>query len=656
MLTEHVYRYPRWLTWPIELLAAALVGWAAIAAARAVVLLIWQRWPLDPFILKHVPQIVELRTWLERTGPDDVSARALVPVLVWLLAALFATLVLRNLFPAVRFSVRGLLVWFSNDWVAIPWEGVRSIRVTEAGQSGRFVVLVQTESAQLTPWHRAYSLLYRLSLRRGFLISSSLEDGEGLLREMIEEVGRRRKLGEKLNLTIDDSARSLLFSFLLSPLSLLRPSAAAEKPVFQPVATAATLGSSAALTMPSMGGAVTNGATGSRNHPAAATNETIHAGYPAFVQITLNVATTLIIGFALWRYLAAWTTFLIFQFETVREWPFFRDMPVAPLISPWGLLFGAHLGLVLVGGVVLMLRHMFPAVTVDSTGIVFTALGRSERLAWEQVAFVKATDLRAEQHVVLVEAAGKTLPWYYVMGSWLYDGGTGRGALIWPIVQPFEPMMQRIALELTRRQHPDQPVRLRDDAPGWMLLLALRPADALDRLVLLHETDDDMPQGLVWSAVSRAGLAMFWNALGPALLLLTYWMMYKGLLFSFQVPLMLVLALIWGLTEWPLASFLASSLDQMVGAGIKGYQGLYLYPTAQLPRLLPLVLALLLTLMGFPNLALLAWAAGIAWSGLLTAGLWEALYGWRGMSLLGGSVMTVFFQLLTFLGVLVLRG
>jgi hypothetical protein len=655
MLTEHLYRYPRWLTWPIELISGIVVGWAAISAMRALLLLLWQRWPLDSFILKHVPQMAELRLWMARTGPDDLSLRGLLPTLAWLLAALVLTLVLRNLFPAVRFSVRGLLVWFSNDWVAIPWEAVRAIRVTEAGQSGRFFVLVQTDGAQLTPWHRVYSFLYRLGLRRGFLISSSLEDGEGLLREMMEEVRRRRKLGEQLNLTIDDQSRSLLFSFLLSPLSLLRPSsAAAEKPVFQPVATAATLGSAAALTMPSMGGAsMPAGASSSRSTPV---NETIQALYPNFVQIGLNVATVLIVGFALWRYLAAWTTFLIFQFEAVRQWPFFRDMPVSPLISPWGLLLGAHLGLALVGAVVLMLRHMFPAVTVDSAGIVFTALGRSERLAWEQVAFVKATDLRAEQHVVLVEAVGKTLPWYYVMGSWLYDGGAGRGALIWPIVQPFEPLMQRIALELTRRQQPDQPVRLRDDAPGWMLLLALRPADALDRLVLLHQTDDDMPQGLVWGAVLRATTAMLWNALGPALLLLTYWMMYKGLLFSFQVPLMLALALIWGLTEWPLASFLASSIDQMAGAGNKGYQGLYLYPTAQLPRLLLLVLAVLLTLMGFPNLALLAWAGGIAWSGLLTAGLWEALYGWRGVALLGGSVMTVFFQLLTFLGVLVLRG
>lgn len=652
MLTEHVYRYPRWLTWPIELISGLLVGWAALSAVRALLLLLWQRWPLDPFILKHVPQLAELRLWMARTGPDDLSARGLLPVLGWLLAALLVTLILRNLFPAVRFSIRGLLVWFSNDWVPVSWEAVRSIRITET-PGGRFVVLVQADGEQLTPWHRAYSLLYRLSFGRGFLISSSLEDGEGLLREMLDEVQRRRKLGDKLNLTVDDRSRSLLFSFLLSPLSLLRPSsAAAEKPVFQPVATAATLGSTAALTMPSMGSATMQVGAGR----AAPTSETIHSVYPSFVQISLNVATTLIIGFALWRYLAAWTTFLIFQFEAVRQWPFFRDMPVSPLVSPWGLLLGAHLGLVLVGGVVLMLRHMFPAVTVDSSGIVLTVLGRAQRLSWEQVAFVKATDLRAEQHVVLVEVVGKALPWYYVMGSWLYDGGTGRGALIWPIMQPFEPLMQRIALELTRRQQPDQPVRLRDDAPGWMLLLALRPADALDRLVLLHETDDDMPQGLEWGAVARAATAMLWNALGPALLLLTYWMMYKGLLFSFQVPLMLVLALIWGMTEWPLAAFLSSSLDQMVGAGNKGYQALYLYPTAQLPRLLPLVLALLLTLMGFPNLALLAWAGGIAWSGLLTAGLWEALYGWRGMSLLGGSVMTVFFQLLTFLGVLVLRG
>lgn len=653
MLVETVYRYPRRITWLFELLSGLAVAWALVGVVRVLLLLLWQRWPLDAFILKHIPRLPDFVAWVQRSGPRRVTYLSLLEPLGWLLAILFAALIIRNTFPAVRFSIRGLLVWFANDWLPVSWESVRSISITDTPSGKRFAVLVQTDGSQLLPYHRLYSFLYGFRLRRGFLITSALEDGEGLMREMLEEVERRRKLGEKLNLKIEDRARSPLFGLFLNPLALFGATKS-EKPVFQPFATAATLGNATALTMPSMGGAAT-AAPAAQARPAAP-GETVEASYPRFVELGLNLLTILIGGFALWRYLAAWTTFLLFTFPSLQNTALFRSVVVGPVVSPWGVLLGAHLGLILVAGIVLMVRHLFPAVSVDSTGIVFTALGRAHRLTWEQVQFVKATDVRDESHVVLVEASDKALPWYFVMGSWLYDGGTGRGALIWPMLQPFEPLMQRIALELTRRQQPDQPVRLRDDAPGWLLLLALRPADALDRLVLMQETDEDMPRGLETAPLLRAGASMIWNALGPAVLLLTYWMMYKGIILSFQVPFMLVVATLWGITEWPLAAFLASSLDQIVGAGSKGYRGLYLYPTAQLPRLLPLALAILLTLMGFPTLAMLIWVAGIAWSGLLTAGLWEALYGWRGLALLGGSAMTIFFQLLTFLGVLALRG
>lgn len=658
MVLENVYRYPRRITWPLELFCAALVGWSAVGVARGVLLLIWQRWPVDPFVLNLVPQFGDLVRWIQQTGPRDRTAEGLLPLLGWMFAMLLLALFVRNALPTVRFSVRGLLISFANDWVAVPWERVRAFRVTDTADGKRFVMLVQTDGIALTPYHRVYSFLYRFGLGRGFLISSAMRDGEGLVREMMGEVTRRRKLGEKMDIRMDEGGRSPLFALLVDPFGLFRRAPSTNSPVFQPVATAATMGSGAALTMPSMGGVPVSlpAPAAAAAPPAAPTmgSDAIHGSYPRMVTLALNVVTVLIAGFALWRYLDAWRIFLRYTFPDLGRYALFNIQD--SVISPWGLLIGSHLGLLLGAAVLLMLRHLFPDVSVDSNGVVLHALGRSHRLTWEQVSFVKATDVRDEQHVILIEAEGKSLPWYYVMGSWLYDGGTGRGALIWPALQGFEPLMQRVALELTRRQHPDQPLKLRDDAPGWLLILAVRPAEALDRLVQMHETDDEYPQALEKHAVTRAVVLMLWSAAGPAILLLTYWMMYKGVLLSPRVPLMLILALIWGITEWPLASFLASSLDQVAGAGNKGYRGLYMYPTAQLPRLLPLGFAILLTLMGFPTLAMVAWIVGIAWSGLLTAGLWESLYGWRGAPLLGGSIMTVFFQLLTFVGVLILRG
>lgn len=646
MLIEHVYRYPRRITWPIELLSGLVVAWSALNLFRTALLLATERWPLNPAIVQKAPQIGELLRWMERTGPSDPTRSHLTSALIVMLVVLFATLLIRNAFPTVRFSVRGLLVWFGNDWVPVQWESIRAIRVTDNADGKRFVVLVQTDDKQLTPWHRLYSFVYRFGFRRGFLLTSSMQDGEGLLREMMDEITRRRKLGEKLDIELEDGQRSPLFGLLLSPTNMFRrPAPASDTPVFQPIA--ATAGMAPTLTMPGMGGAGYAPAQPSMTVPG----ETAAADYPRIVYTVLNTITALIVGFALWRYIDAWITFLVFKFPS-----FFESYQVEALVWDWGLLIGAHIGLLLMAGVLLLMRHLFPAVAVDGTGITFKALGRSHHLPWDQVRVVKATDVREGQHVVLVEAEEAGLPWYFRMGPWLYDGSVGRGALIWPALQPFEPLMQRMALELTRRQQPDQPLKLRDDAPGWLLMMAVRPADALDRLVMQYQSDDDMPQALEVPALLRAGLCMLWNAAGPAALLVIYWMMYKGLLLSAQVPLMLIIAVIWGLTEWPLAGFLASSLDQMVGIGNKGYQGLYMYPTAQLPRLLPLAVAILLTFMGFPNLALLVWFGGIVWSGILTAGLWEALYGWRGAALIGGSAMPVFFQLLTFLGVLVLRG
>ncbi|HEX6293334.1 MAG TPA: hypothetical protein VFZ66_29405 [Herpetosiphonaceae bacterium] len=654
MLIEHVYRYPRRITWPLELLCGLAIAWGALNVVRTALLLLTERWPIEPSILKKAPQLGQLVAWMERTGPQQPTLSALLSALIWLLALLFVTLLLRNAFPTVRCSVRGLLVWFGNDWVPISWEGMRALRVTDNPDGKRFVVLVQTDDKQLTPWHRIYSFVYRFGFKRGFLITSSIQDGDGLLREMMEEITRRRKLGEKLDIEMEEGQRSLLFGLLVSPTSFFRRAApTSDAPMFQPIAAGASVGG-ATLTMPGAGSALSQA-----GQPRAATvpqGEIVRADYPRQMQRVLNIVTALIVGFALWRYLDAWITFLIFKFPSLQQSALFSGREIEPLVSDWGLLVGAHIGLALVAGALLLIRHLFPAVTVDGTGIILTALGRSHRLTWEQVRVVKATDVRDGQHVVLIEGDDTALPWYFRMGPWLYDGSVGRGALIWPAIQPFEPLMQRMALELTRRQQPDQPLKLRDDAPGWLLMMAVRPADALDRLVMQYQDDEDAPQSLETSAVVRAGIRMLWCAVGPVVLLLTYWMMYKGLLISAQVPMMLIIAVLWGMAEWPLAALLASSLDQIVGIGNKGYQGLYMYPTAQLPRLLPLVLAILLTFMGFPNLALLAWFGGIIWSGILTAGLWEALYNWRGLALVGGSAMPVFFQLLTFLGVLVLRG
>jgi len=69
--------------------------------------------------------------------------------------------------------------------------------------------------------------------------------------------------------------------------------------------------------------------------------------------------------------------------------------------------------------------------------------------------------------------------------------------------------------------------------------------------------------------------------------------------------------------------------------------------------LLPLVGALIIVLLGVPLLPVLLWLVAIGWSFLLAAGLWEALYDWRGGLLLAGGLVPVAFQLLILLGYVV---
>lgn len=214
MLIEHLYDYPRRFTWPLEALSAALVGLATLNFGRAVINFGLQQRPL----LSMVNQLALLRPilrWFQTTGGPVTSAAGLLPSLLWLLLALFVTQFLRNMLPTVRTSGRGMLVRWSGDWVPVQWTGLQALKITDAGDGHKFVVLAQTAPDQLTGWHRLYSLLYRFGWRRGFLITSAMQDSEELLREIMEELSRMAQLGTAAPIAIDDRKASPLFRLLL---------------------------------------------------------------------------------------------------------------------------------------------------------------------------------------------------------------------------------------------------------------------------------------------------------------------------------------------------------------------------------------------------------------------------------------------------------
>jgi hypothetical protein len=104
--------------------------------------------------------------------------------------------------------------------------------------------------------------------------------------------------------------------------------------------------------------------------------------------------------------------------------------------------------------------------------------------------------------------------------------------------------------------------------------------------------------------------------------------------------------------EWPLVALVSVLLDEQTGGGEEGYRALAVYPRSQLPRALPLLAAVIMQIVGLPVLPVLAWVGAIAWAFWLAAGLFEALYEWRGSQAVLGGLLPVIWQLLLLIGFL----
>jgi type IV secretory pathway TrbL component len=107
--------------------------------------------------------------------------------------------------------------------------------------------------------------------------------------------------------------------------------------------------------------------------------------------------------------------------------------------------------------------------------------------------------------------------------------------------------------------------------------------------------------------------------------------------------------------EWPIVALASSALDETSGGGEEGARAWYLYPVSQLPRIASLVVILLLVLLAVPFVPTMLWLLTLGWVFILAAGLWGALYDWRGGLLLAGGLIPVMVHLLVLIGYLVSR-
>jgi len=626
---ETIHRYPRITSWIVELLATLAVVLGLVNLATVGFRYAWRVGGLDRTFFGRAPYLTDAVAFIDRwSGRAQIrDLTALLPALGWMAGALLLALLLRNAFPVIRSSSRGLLVEFANSWLPVGWETVKALKVTEDLAGERFVLLAQTDDKGLTGWHRLYSLVYNFGMRRGILITSQISEFDTLVKTLVDETSRTARLTDNKALRLEEKAWSPLFRFLLSPASFFSRRAvsdiSAEK--VQEVS------------------------------PQEAFNvERVQGAYPARINLLFVWGSGLLALLALWQYLIYWVKFLTVMVPlTRRYWPF-NAMELTPteITYPWMQLVAAHLLIVLVIGLLVVLRNLLPALETVSEGLRERYFGRWRLVPWAAINAIKVTEFSEQSQVVLLQTRSG-LPSSFRFSSLFYDGSLELGVLMTSAISNFEPLLQRIVLAVAQAkridvQSEDAPPLLQRESQSSLLRFAFRPSVGIDQLVEQTREDENTKEFSIGPTLRAAG-PMVGLALPVALLPIFNAIFAQGNPPGVWLLGQFILLFVLGMIEWPLAGVLAPVLDEMSGGGEEGQRPLYLYPLVQLPRILAMVAALVLLTLSIPVLPVLLWLGAIIWSFLLAAGLWEALYGWKGSQLLLGGLIPVAYQLIVLL-------
>lgn len=639
MVVEQIHRYPRWLVWLFEFLSALAAGVALLQLGRDLLMLVWNSLGLDTTLLGRVPYLPELVLAISNGTPLPrreqslglagvlLGMHQLLPALGWLALALLLALLLRNSLPTVRTSPRGMLVEFSGSWLPIPWETVRAIKVTEDVAAERFVLLAETDPQQLTGWHRFYSLFYRFGFRRSFLITSAIGDFQALIKTLLAETDRVAKVLDNIKpARLQEEASSPLFRLVLSPASFFsrrsktedasQVAAAAERPSTPPLASKALLGGT----------------------------------YPRRIQLVFGWVGRLLALALVFCYVVYWLKFLALTFPVLQTQPLFDRLTLRQLPANWWLLVAAHLLLLVMGWLIAGVWNLLPALEARADGLAVRHFGGWQLVPWNAIKAIKVTEFSEQSRVVLIQAS-RGLASSKRLSSLLYEGRATPGVLVTSALSNFEQVLQRVVLEVARQSEgqpqADKPI-LQSEARSRMLLLSFRSSSAIDQLVAETRDDPATKQVDTRRLLGVAG-TMAWLALPPALLLLFDRAIQQAILPSPTLIVSVIVLFVLGLVEWPLVGIVLTTIDEMTGGGEEGNRALYIYPTSQLPRLLPQIGALVLVLLGVPFLPVLLWLGAIVWSFLLAAAMSEELYDWRGAQLIAGALLPVVLQLLTLL-------
>lgn len=649
--TESVHTYPRMLISAIAWLCTLLVVLTSAQVGFMLLRAFWGLYGQPEGLVTELPVLGSVVSWIGTdTRPYDQLGPVLIGPLLLAALALFTTLILRNAFPAVRSSSQGLLVEFAGAWLPIPWEHVLAVKVTEDHASEHFVLLVQTDKQHLTAWHRIYSLFYAhgLNWQPAFYVTSSISEFDALIQTMISESERTARASETARpIQLQEDAQSPVFRLILSPKAFFSHTpheghASSPKP---PVLAAAPVDSVAASV------------------------------YPARITGLIKATVIGLVIVTILRYLGFWAHFLALEFPALRWIPLFNwrggdpaytqlfnayatsavpfmgvpDRPDLP--APWWILVAAHLMVLLSVAVIFWISHLLPALEIREQGIaVYDWLRRRWRVVpWNRIQALKLTEISEESQVLLLQS--RALPLSQSLTSLLYDGSFTPGVVITSAISNFQPMLEQALGQIVALEEAGGPTVLQQEARSRLLWHAMDDRTALAEMVSAVRADPDT-RTLQPATLLPAGLLMAALALPPALLVLL-----AGLLGD-VVPGwgMLFAALgiwIFGMLEWPAITYGSTILDAKTGGGEDGYRAVPLYPISQLPRLLPLLVAIVAQIAGIVVLPVLAWIGAMVWTFWLARNFWEALYEWRDSQAILGGLLPIGWQLLVLIVYLV---
>jgi hypothetical protein len=489
------------------------------------------------------------------------------------------------------------------------------------------VLLAETNGRYLTGWHRFYGFIYRFGFRPAILITSSIGDFDGLIKTLLSETDRVARALEGRGAQLQEEATSPLFRLLLSPRDFF--SQKATQPASRPASPGAA---------PTRGNSVTG-------------------IYPRQITALLRGGALLFGGLVIVRAIGLFLVGMALLAPPLRQYPPFSWLDYRVFGPAWWPIAAAAILLIVGLAIAFVLLALLPDLKAQREGLAIQIGRRWRVIPWNKLAAVKVTELSEASQIVLIQVADG-LPFVTRLIGMLYDRSLRPSVLLTSAWSSFEPLLQRVILEVmggpTGQQNPNESPIFQSEARSNLLLGTFSPNQAIDKLVEDARADDATKQA-VPGRLLRAAWPMVALALLPPLILLADRLIQQVIVPDARVFAVAAALFLLGMLEWPIVALTSVVLDESTGGGEEGARVWYLYPITQLPRIVALVVVFALVLIAAPFLPALIWLAALAWIFVLAAGLWGALYDWRGGLLLAGGLIPALFQIIVLIAYLILR-